>query len=124
MQKSLITIGSALKIPKLGIMCPEQFFNNLFVGINGMCLKSFFAKVYDIMLTPTTGVYKASKGYKSTCNFIAIEGELKQITSGDWSDSINQSSPKIKTDSLVTSLRNFKSSRYEKLGLKPLDCRG
>jgi len=31
MRKSLITIGSALKTPKLP-MCPKQFFNNLFVG--------------------------------------------------------------------------------------------
>ena len=45
------------------------------------------------MLTPTTLLYKASKGYESTCNFIATEGELKRITSGDCSDSINQSSP-------------------------------
>jgi len=29
------------------------------------------------MLTPTTGLYKASKGYEPTCNFIATEGELK-----------------------------------------------
>jgi hypothetical protein len=41
------------------------------------------------MLTPTTGLYKASKGCESTCNFIITEGELKQITSGDFSDSIN-----------------------------------
>jgi len=74
-----------------------------------VCLKNSLAKVYDIMLTPTTGLYNASKGYKSTCNFIATEGELKRITSGDCSDSINQSSPKIKTNSLVISLRNFKS---------------
>ena len=79
MQKSLITIGSALKTLKLGIMCPEQFFNNLFIGINGMSLKNSLAKVYDIMLTPTTGLYKASKGYESTCNFIATEDELELL---------------------------------------------
>ena len=48
MRKSLITIGSALKTPKLGIMCHEQLFNNLFVGINGMSFKNSLAKVYDI----------------------------------------------------------------------------
>ena len=57
MWKSLITIGSALKTPKLGIMCPEQLLSNLFVGINGMSFKNSLAKVYDIMLTPTTGLY-------------------------------------------------------------------
>ena len=124
MRKSLITIGSALKIPKLGIMCLEQFFNNLFVGINGMSLKIFFVKVYNIMLTPKTGLYKTSKGYESICNFIVIEGELKRITLGDCSDSINKSSPKIKTNSLVISLRNFKLSGCDKLGLKSLDYRG
>jgi hypothetical protein len=65
------------------------------------------------MLTPTTGLYKDSKGYESTCNFIIIEGELKQITLGDCLDSINQSSPKIKINSLLISLRNFKSSGCE-----------
>ena len=74
------------------------------------------------MLTPTTGLYKASKGYESTCNFIATEGELKRITSGHCSDSINQSSPKIKINSHIISLRNFKSSGCEKLGSKSLDC--
>ena len=105
-------------------MCPKQFFNNLLVGINGMSLKKSLAKVYDMMLTPTTGLYKASKGCESTCNFIITEDELKRITSGDCSDSINQSSPKIKINSLITSLWNFKSSGYEKLGLKFLDCCG
>ena len=62
MRKSLKTIGSALKTLKLGIMCPKQLFNNLFVGINGMSFKNSLAKVYDIMLTPTTGLYKTSKG--------------------------------------------------------------
>jgi len=87
-----------------------------------MSLKNSFAKLYDIMLTPTTGLYKASKGYESTFNFIVTEGELTRITSGDCSDSINQSSPKIKINSLIISLRNFKSKRCEKLGLKSLDC--
>ena len=104
MQKSLITIGSALRSTKLGIMCHEQFFNNLFLGINGMSLKNSLAKVYDVMLTPVTGFYKASKGYESTCNFITTEGELKRITLGDCSDSINQSSPKIQINSLITSI--------------------
>ena len=64
-----------------------------------MFLKNSLAKVYHIMLTPTTGLYKASKGCESTCNFIITEGELKRITS-----------PMIKINSLITSLRNFKSS--------------
>ena len=76
------------------------------------------------MLTPTTGLYKASKGCESTCNFIVTKGELKQIILGDCSDSINQPSPKIKINSLITSLRNFKISGCEKLGLKSLDCWG
>ena len=89
-----------------------------------MSFKNSLAKVYDIMLTPTIGFYKASKGCESTCDFIITVGELKWITSGDCSDSVNQSSPKMKINSLITSLRIFKSSGCEKLGLKSLDCLG
>ena len=43
-----------ISIPKLGRMCPERFFNNFVVGVNGMSFNKSRAKDADMILTPTT----------------------------------------------------------------------
>jgi hypothetical protein len=44
-------------------MRPERLFNNLLVRANSMSFNKYSADIADIILTPTTELYRVSKGY-------------------------------------------------------------
>ena len=56
-----------IQIPKLGRMCPERLFKSFVVGVNGMCFNKSRAKDADMILTTTTGLYRALKGALLIC---------------------------------------------------------
>jgi hypothetical protein len=98
-------------------MCPKRLFNNFVVGVNGMSFNKSLAKDVDMILTPTIGLLRALKGALLIWQQIDIEGESRQITSKDSSNSSIHSLLIIETSSFVVFLRkaSLEGSRISSL---------